>query len=142
MTSRPRPAGAYQVALRHGEQVFVAGMTPREGDTLLATGQVGTTVGLEEGARLAGVAARRALDAAATCLSGSERLVPLSMTVYVSTSRFDLPLSAVADGASDVVAAATGSLPVRAALGVSGLPGGSPVEVSLVLAAVGEGSGG
>ncbi|WP_197430245.1 RidA family protein [Auraticoccus cholistanensis] len=142
MTAAPRPAGAYRVALRHGDQVFVAGMTPREGDTLLVTGQVGSTVGLDEGARLAGVAARRALDAATTCLTGSERLLPLSMTVYVSTREADLPLSAVADGASEVVAEATGSLPVRAAVGVSGLPGGAPVEVSLVLTAVGGGDGG
>jgi enamine deaminase RidA (YjgF/YER057c/UK114 family) len=40
-------------------------------------------------------------------------------------------LSAVADGASEVLRAEFGRLPVRSAIGVRALPSGAPVEVEL-----------
>ncbi|WP_147264139.1 RidA family protein [Desertihabitans brevis] len=135
----PRPAARYRVALRHGDQVFVAGMTPREGDHLLAVGRVGTEIDVGTARELAGVAAARSLAAAASCRVAGERLVPLSMTVYVSTVDPTIAISEVADGASDRLVEATGSLPVRAAVAVAGLPGGAPVEVSLVVGVVPEG---
>ncbi|MER7975511.1 hypothetical protein ABTX35_42030, partial [Streptomyces sp. NPDC096080] len=60
--------------------------------------------------------------------SGSARCEPTPKTRH----------SQVADGASEAVLALLGGPPpVRAAVGVTGLPSGAPVEVSLVLATAG-----
>jgi enamine deaminase RidA (YjgF/YER057c/UK114 family) len=58
------------------------------------------------------------------------------MTVCVCCTDGFTGLSAVADGASETLAARLGeeSLPVRTAVGVRTLPGGAPVEVELIAA--------
>ncbi len=131
-----RPAGAYRPALVFGDQVFVAGMTPRAGERLLTTGLVGDQVPPGRARELAAVAAERALLAARQAAGEGIELLPLSMTVYVAAIEGYTEFSAVADGASEAILAATGRLPVRAAVGVRGLPGGAPVEVSLILGIV------
>lgn len=134
MTGRTRPSGDYSTVVVHGDQIFVAGMTPRVDNMLVATGRVGRDFGVEEARELAGVAASRAVSAIDEHCGGDEPLVPLSMTVFVNCVDEFMDLSRVADGASEVVARWSGGLlPVRAAVGVQALPQGAPIEVSLIV---------
>ena len=55
----------------------------------------------------------------------------LRMTVYVACADGFTDLSAVADGASEVLDGLGLGRPARSAIGVRALPGGAPVEVEL-----------
>lgn len=135
----PRPVGRYGAAVWSGDTVVTAGMTPKGPDeVLLARGTVGETVSLERAVELAAAAADRALVAVAALVAAAPDRVPLAdavpteLTVYVRAAPSFEQHSAVADGASERIAAAFGGrLPARAAIGVSSLPGGAPVEVVL-----------
>jgi enamine deaminase RidA (YjgF/YER057c/UK114 family) len=132
----PRPMGRYQPATRHGDLVFTAGMTPRRDGELVVRGTVGADVSLEEAKRAAGMAAANALAAAANAAGGVENIERLlRLTVYVAVTPGFEHLSAVADGASDVLAALLDgerAAAARSAIGVQMLPGGAPVEIELV----------
>ncbi|GAF49945.1 hypothetical protein RW1_093_04370 [Rhodococcus wratislaviensis NBRC 100605] len=58
------------------------------------------------------------------------------MSVFVACTPDFRELSAVADGASDVLVECLGpdALPVRSAIGVYALPSGAPVEIELTVA--------
>ncbi|MCM3849010.1 RidA family protein [Pseudonocardia sp. DR1-2] len=135
----PAPRGRYVAAVVHGDAAHSAGMTPRRSDgVLLVTGRVGAGTDLATAVDAAGLAARNALAAcadAAAC-AGRTLLRPVAMTVWVACTDAFTAHSAVADGASAVLADHFGQdgLPARAAVGVCSLPGGSPVEVALVVA--------
>ncbi|MFF7682557.1 RidA family protein [Microbacterium sp. NPDC007973] len=128
------PMGAYALTAEADGLLFVAGMTPREDDGSLRAGIVGADMDLETARTAATRAVTRALDAA----SENPRFVRVvAMTVYVRCAVDFTALSTVADAASAVVHAWAPDhpLPARAAVGVASLPGGAPVEVSLVLGA-------
>lgn len=134
--SAPQPAGAYAVARRVGGLVYTAGMTPRRGGSLVATGLLGDEISVESGRELTTLATERALDAAASILQPGESLVGvLSLTVFLAATPNFTEHSGVADAASAVVADRMhgAPLPVRAAVGVASLPGSAPVEVQLVV---------
>lgn len=134
----PGPAGHYEQARLHGGFVFSAGMTPKDGNGLLGRGLVGGEIPVEQAGRLAATAARRALDAAEHAAEHAGQRVSgvLMLTVYLATGPGFTEHSAVADGASEAVRERFPALPLpaRAAVGVSTLPGGSPVEVHLTAA--------
>ncbi|QFG25023.1 Atu1372/SO_1960 family protein [Actinomadura sp. WMMB 499] len=144
----PRPQGDYVPAVVAPYVpglvlVATAGMTPRRDGVLTVTGLVGADVGLAAARDAAGLAARNAVAAVAAALGGRGDATAvrtwLRMTVYVACADGVTELSAVADGASAALAAATpdAAPPARSAVGVRALPGGAPVEVELTaLAAV------
>jgi enamine deaminase RidA (YjgF/YER057c/UK114 family) len=113
-------------------------MTPRVDGVLAVSACVGSDedagdIAVEHAAGLAGHAVQRAIDACRQVLPEGAGLVrPISLTVYVRSRTDFTRHSEVADGASSVVAQSfDGQLPARAAIGVSSLPGGAPVEVVL-----------
>ena len=127
--------GNYRPAARHGDLVFTAGATPREGKRLVVTGRVGDTVGVEEASSAAALAARRALAAAAEAVGGIDRLGGVvSMTVYIACADGFTTFAPIADAATDAIVEAlpTGPPPARAAIGAQCLPDDAPVEVVLV----------
>jgi enamine deaminase RidA (YjgF/YER057c/UK114 family) len=136
----PAPAGDYSSAVRFGDLVVTAGMTPKISDVLIRTGVVGRDVPLEDARLLAGIAAERALQAVDRMVDGTtSEVVPVQLTVYIRSDADFTEHSKVADGASAVIAERYGgSLPARAAVGVLGLPGGAPVEVVLAVGIVGK----
>jgi enamine deaminase RidA (YjgF/YER057c/UK114 family) len=147
-TEQVLPYGHYLPATVTGNTVISAGMTPRIEGALAASARVGAdeeagVIGVERAAELAGQSVRRAINACQQALPEGGRLLrPVNMTVYIR-SRDDFTLhSDVANGASAVLAACfDGHVGSRAAIGVSSLPGGSPVEVVLTAEWVdGEGS--
>lgn len=123
----------YAPVTLHSGVAYTAGMTPRAGDDMVYIGRVGEEVSVEDAYSAAGLAAERALAAIEQRFPNA-RLDPLQMTVYIAAGQGFSQLSSVADGASDAVSARTGSVPARAAIGVLQLPGGAPVEVTLVAA--------
>lgn len=144
MSGTVRPAGQYESAVLFHDHVFVAGMTPKVDDVLVATGRVGDEVGAHRARELAGIAAARAIAAIEEKVdTRGKRVIPLSLTVFVNSVPEFVDLSAVADGASLIIAEwAGGRVPARATIGVQGLPAGAPVEVSLVVGLEPEGSSG
>jgi len=132
----PRPQGDYIPAVRHGDIIYTAGMTPRRDGRLVVTGAVGAAVSPEAAHSAAGLAAANALAAARAALPPQTGLTCLRMTVYVACAPGFTALSAVADGASAVIREHLGAdaLPARSAIGVQTLPSGAPVEVELIAA--------
>ncbi len=121
----------------HGGLIFSAGMTPRRNGVLTVTGTVGEQVDLATARAAATLAASNALAAVRSVLppeAGGLRC--LQMTVYIACAPGFTAASAVADGASEAIAAelGAGALPARSAIGVAALPSGAPVEVQLVAA--------
>lgn len=133
----PLPRGEYVAAKCHGRLAMSAGMTPRIDGELVVTGSVGGAVTVERAARAAGLATENALIALADELGGLHHITDcLRMTVYIACGPDFTAHSAVADGASAEILhrLGPGFLPSRAAVGVSSLPGGAPVEVELTVA--------
>ncbi|MBQ0854579.1 RidA family protein [Streptomyces sp. BH-SS-21] len=132
----PVPQGQYTSARIAGGLVFTAGMTPRAGGTMAASGVLGAGLTVPDARPLAELAARRAVEAGrqAAEAAGLRLESAVSMTVWVAATAEFSDHSRVADGASTAVLEELGDpAPARAAIGVSGLPSGAPVEVALVL---------
>lgn len=131
--SIPTPQGRYVAAVFASGTVRTAGMTPRRDGTLVVTGSVGAEVSLEDARSAAALAVRNALAAVRSVLPSGAGFRPVEMVVYVATAAGFTALSAVADGASEVIEAELGPdrLPARSAIGVHTLPGGAPVEIAL-----------
>lgn len=135
-TPAPPPQGDYVPAVLHNGVIHTAGMTPRRDGVLLCTGIVGDTMSAEEARAAAGHAAGNALAAIRSVLPEHAGVRCLKMTVFIACTPAFTQLSAVADGASAVLAAelGAGALPARSAIGVVSLPSGAPVEVELTAA--------
>lgn len=134
----PVPRGNYIPATRSGNTIRTAGMTPRRSGELVVVGRVGDRVDLDRARDAAALAVTNALAAASTMLEPHEYLRCAEMTVYIACAADFTRLSAVADGASDVLAAHPDrpGLPARSAVGVYALPDAAPVEVALIVEAV------
>jgi len=131
--SAPVPQGNYVPAKRFGSLVFVSGMTPRENGVLKAVGKIAEGEPIERYKAAVELATRNALRAAETVLASGEVLAEaVSLTVYLNTTPDFTAHARIADFASTVLAEVFGSVPSRAAIGVNSLPGGAPVEISLV----------
>lgn len=131
----PVPVGDYVPATRSGNLVFTSGQLPVVEGRLCATGRVGRDVTPEQAAECARVAALNALAAASTVCDLDDVVGVLKMTGYVACDDTFTSQPAVINGASAVFVAAFGESGVHAreAVGVSALPMGSPVELSIVL---------
>ncbi len=134
----PAPSGAlgaYVPAVRSGSLVFTSGQLPMLGGRLMTSGLVGGPVDPALAARCASQAALNALAAASSAceLDDVERVV--RVTVFVASEPGFTGQPTVADGASAVMLAAFGDAGrhARAAVGVSALPLGAPVEVEITL---------
>ena len=141
LPASPVPQGRYAAAVLVGGLAYSAGMTPRRDGVLTVVGLVGADVDVPTATEAAGLAATNALVAVAEAAGGLDRIERcVRMTVYIACAEGFTALSAVADGASAVLAErlgprlGTAASPVRAAVGVRALPGGAPVEVELTAA--------
>lgn len=135
----PAPAGAYVPVTQAGALAFTAGHTHAVRGHLEHRGAVGTPDGPDPAAarRCAALAVRNCLASLAHHLGGLDRVERVvSMTGYVAAAPGFTEHPAVLDGASEELLDAFGEhgRPSRAAVGVTSLPGGAVVEVSLVVA--------
>jgi enamine deaminase RidA (YjgF/YER057c/UK114 family) len=137
VSTPPSPLGAYVRAVRTGNLVFTAchGPLDAEGRTAMR-GQAGSELTLEEGmetARLCAVACLSSLRGEIGDLERVRRVV--KMLAFVNGAPGFDSTSQVIDGASDLLLHAFGERGVhaRAAIGISELPGGIPVEIELIV---------
>lgn len=135
----PAPLACYVPATAVGTLVFTAGQLPFVGGRLSVTGVVGATDGTgvseTEATSAARTAALNALAAAAAVAGGLERIARIAkVTVFVASAPGFTGQPRIADGASTLIGEVFGPAGrhARSAVGVSGLPAGSPVEVELV----------
>ncbi|MGQ4274923.1 RidA family protein [Terrihabitans sp. B22-R8] len=135
MDNNPRPQGRYALARRHGSLIFTAGMTPRRGGELIARGRIASTEEIAIYQEALELACANAIAAARSALTEGEHLAGvLSFTVFIACEDTFERHSQLADFASDYLHREFGEVGVgtRAAIGVSTLPGGAPIEIQLV----------
>jgi len=131
----PEPVATYIPWVVTGDLIFVSGQIPSRDGGLPRTGLVGTDLTIEEGAEEARFCALNVLAqlrGAAGTLDMVGRIVRLG--VYVASAPGFRHQPAVANGASDLMKEIFGDAGrhTRAAIGVSELPLGAPVEVDAI----------
>ncbi|ONI81899.1 LysR family transcriptional regulator [Saccharothrix sp. ALI-22-I] len=129
------PVAAYVPAVRTGQLVFTSGQLPFVKGTLAATGKVGGDISPEEAKAHARTCALNAL-AAVDALVGLDSVVRVVKLVgFVASAEGFTGQPAVINGASDLLGEVFGEAGrhARAAVGVSELPLGAPVEVELIV---------
>jgi len=129
------PAGNYVPAVRTGNLVFISGQLPTRPDGTRPTGKLGQTMGTDDGyaaARLCAVAMLARLREEVGSLDNVKRIV--KVVGYVNAAPDFVQQPQVVNGASDLLAEVFGDAGkhARAAIGVSSLPAGVPVEVELI----------
>jgi enamine deaminase RidA (YjgF/YER057c/UK114 family) len=118
---------------------MTAGMTPRVDGRLYRQGFIGATVALDDARECVRIATRNALRVLEERLGSLDAIdACLRMTVYLACVSDFEDHSRLADVGSAVLREHLGErgTPVRSAVGVATLPGGSPVEVELTVALV------
>lgn len=131
----PAAVAAFEPYRRDGETVYVSGQVAVRDGRMVATGRLGAGLDVATGQAAARVCALNVLAqlrAAAGDLDGVAALVRI--TVYVAGDPDFTEQPKVADGASQLLIDVLGDAGrhARAAIGVAGLPLGSPVEVDAI----------
>ena len=138
MSKNPIPQGKYKPAVRYGNFIFTAGMTPRKDGVLILSGKIEADQPLDYYREAIIQAAANALTAAKNCLAEGEKIVQImSLTVYLNAAPDYLTHAKVGDVVSEYLYEQLGEAGIgpRAAIGLATLPGNAPVEVQLVAAA-------
>ncbi|MFQ5837748.1 MAG: RidA family protein [Thermoplasmata archaeon] len=131
-----RPVANYAMFRRSGRLAFTAGVIPMVEGELQVIGKVGREVSLEEGYEASRTCALMALSILKEALGSLSRVSKvLQLVVYVASEEGFTDQPKVADGASDLLVEVfdEDGRPTRLAVGVSQLPLGAPVELSMVV---------
>ncbi len=131
----PDAVGRYLPAVLADRAVHTAGQIPFKNGTLITTGTVPDVVSVDLATDCAAQCALNALAAASTVCDLDEVERVIKLVGYVSSAADFTEQSSVINGASEVLLAAFGDpgRHAREAVGVTALPLGAPVEVSLLL---------
>jgi enamine deaminase RidA (YjgF/YER057c/UK114 family) len=131
----PAPAAAYVPAVRTGRYVYTAGQLPFVDGKLPATGKLGSTVSVEDGASYARIAALNALAAAASVAGGLDNIARIvKVTGFVASAPHFTGQPQVVNGASELLLEVFGDAGkhARSAVGMAVLPLDTPVEIELI----------
>jgi enamine deaminase RidA (YjgF/YER057c/UK114 family) len=131
------PAGAYNLATRAGDLIFLSGQGPRRPDGSLVIGVVGLDIDQEQAkdaARLCGVSLLTALQQEVGTLDRVAQVVKLTGFIRATPEFSEHP--SVLDGCSHLLnevfeAAVAGHS--RSAVGVASLPFRIPIEIEAVV---------
>ena len=131
-----KPLAAYIPAMQLGELVITSGQVPVENGELKYAGKVGVDLSLEEGVAAARLCAINCLNAVRDLigsLDNVEQIVKLTGFVNCAEGFGEQPQ--VLNGASEFLIEVFGDAGVhtRSAVGVSGLPINSAVEIEMVV---------
>ncbi len=130
------PVAAYVPAVRSGNHVFTAGQLPMRAGALIATGKVGGSVTPEQATECARQCALNAIAAVKSVAGDLEKVARVvKVVVFVASTPDFTGQPGVANGASELLAAAFGEAGVhaRSAVGVPVLPLDAPVEVEILV---------
>jgi len=135
LPSVPAAIANYVPAVRSGNLVFLAGQIARGSDGKFLAGKIGRELSETQGAEVARTCALQliaVLKAEVGNLSRVKRIV--KVTGFVNCTDAFTAQPKVINGASDLFVAVFGEKGrhARAAVGVSSLPAGAPVEIELV----------
>lgn len=136
--SLPPPPGAvasYLPVRVSGTVAYVSGQIPMVDGAMLHPGRLGDQVSLEQGQEAAVRCALQALSALKAALGSLDRIAGIvQLSVFVASAPGFTDQPKVANGASDLLVHLFGESGrhARAAVGVSELPLGAPVEVAMV----------
>lgn len=131
------PFGAYKPWVRHGDLLYISGLTPRVNSEMLFPGQVGVDVSIPEAGKAAAVVVGRILTCMREATGDLDSIARiLTLNVYVASSSEFGDHSKVADFVSHGLMEQLGerAIGARAAIGVVSLPGNAPIEVMTVVA--------
>ena len=137
MASNPIPQGMYKPAMRHGDFIYTAGMTPRKDGKLIKAGKITAETDLEEFREAIRQAAANVLTAAQNLLEEGECIKQVMLlSVYVNAEQGFTTHAKVGDVVSEYLCEELGEAGVaaRAAIGMGTLPGNAPVEVQFIAA--------
>lgn len=132
-----RPGANYEVAVQHGDQIFVSGQLPRVQGVIVATGRVGVEASMEQGRTAARVSVLRVLSILRATLGSLDRVRQLlRLNVYVQSGASFNKQSEVADAASEILyrVFTPGGGHARTSVGVYQLPKDACVEIDLTAA--------
>ncbi|MGH2572392.1 MAG: RidA family protein [Actinomycetota bacterium] len=135
LPTAPAPLATYVPVRITGDIAFVSGQVPMEDGKLLVAGRLGADLDLHAGAEAARRCVLQALAALKAELGSLDRIRRIvKLSVFVSSAQGFTDQPKVANGASDLLVEVFGEAGrhARAAVGVSELPLGAPVEVELV----------
>jgi enamine deaminase RidA (YjgF/YER057c/UK114 family) len=135
LAARGAAVGNYVPAVRTGNLLFISGQLPTRPDGTRPFGKLGATTTVEAGyeaARLCAIELLARLRDELGSLDNVKRIV--KVVGYVNSGPDFVQHPQVVNGASDLLAEVFGEAGkhARAAIGVSSLPVGCPVEVDLI----------
>ncbi|MBA4607393.1 RidA family protein [Aeromicrobium sp. Marseille-Q0843] len=129
------PVASYVPALRSGSHVYTSGQLPFVDGVLPGTGKVGAEVSPEDAQEYARLCALNVIAAIASVVDLDSVVRVVKLNVFVASAPDFTGQPAVANGASDLMAAAFGAAGshTRSAVGVAVLPMDTPVEIDAVV---------
>lgn len=129
------PVASYVPALRSGSHVYTSGQLPFVDGVLPGTGKVGADVSPEDAQEYARLCALNVIAAIASVVDLDSVVRVVKLNVFVASAPDFTGQPAVANGASDLMAAAFGAAGshTRSAVGVAVLPMDTPVEIDAVV---------
>lgn len=129
------PVASYVPALRSGSHVYTSGQLPFVDGVLPGTGKVGAEVSPEDAQEYARRCALNVIAAIGSVVDLDSVVRVVKLTVFVASDPSFTGQPAVANGASDLIAAAFGAAGshARSAVGVAVLPLDTPVEVDAIV---------
>jgi enamine deaminase RidA (YjgF/YER057c/UK114 family) len=136
LPAAPNPVANYVPYLVAGDLLFISGQVSKAEEGTVVTGSVGTDVSIEQGQQAAKLCALNILAQAKAALGSLDRVKQvLKLTGFVNSAAGFGDQPKVVNGASDLMVEVLGDKGrhTRAAVGVSGLPLNSAVEVDAIL---------
>ncbi|GAA3537744.1 LysR family transcriptional regulator [Aeromicrobium flavum] len=129
------PVASYVPAVRSGAHVYTSGQLPFVDGVLPGTGKVGAEVTPEDAQEYAKLCALNVIAAINSIVDLDSVVRVVKLTVFVASAPDFTGQPAVANGASDLIAAAFGAAGshARSAVGVAVLPLDTPVEVDAIV---------
>lgn len=129
------PVASYVPAVRTGNHVHTSGQLPFVDGVLPGTGKVGAEVSPEDAQEYARLCALNVIAAIGSVVDLDAVVRVVKLGVFVASAPDFTGQPAVANGASDLMAAAFGAAGshARSAVGVAVLPLDTPVEVDAVV---------
>lgn len=137
LPAAPAAVANYVPAIQSGQLLFISGQIAKAADGTVVTGRVGQDLSVEEGAAAARLCAINILAQAKAALGSLDRIAQVvRLTGFVNSGDGFSDHPKVINGASDLMVDVLGDKGrhTRAAVGASGLPANTAVEVDAILA--------
>jgi enamine deaminase RidA (YjgF/YER057c/UK114 family) len=137
LPAAPNPVANYVPYVVSGNLLLISGQISKAADGTVVTGALGRDASIEAGQAAARLCALNILAQAKAALGSLDRIGQvLRLTGFVNATPEFTDHPKVVNGASDVMVEVLGDKGrhTRAAVGVSGLPLGSAVEVDAIIA--------